>query len=174
MFRLNHWEPPELTADDKSNRKATIYLYLLRDQGKRTFWSELVHMMKNVCTTTIQSVKEGGQHPRNHQLHLDGQIFRSNDEVINDFGSFLDSRISQFFTKKGLQKLPELHWQIACSTVRSVFWEMLRTCREILSFRSGKVLVDHNLPAVLNGPKAKVAWVDVGRSGEAADDEIGG
>nr|XP_042901741.1 histone-lysine N-methyltransferase SETMAR-like [Parasteatoda tepidariorum] len=43
------------------------------------------------------------------QLHLDGTIFRSNDEVINEVDRFLDSRTSQFFAE-GIEKLPK-RWQ---------------------------------------------------------------
>ncbi|GFS92404.1 histone-lysine N-methyltransferase SETMAR [Trichonephila clavipes] len=43
------------------------------------------------------------------QLHLDGTIFHSNDEVINEVDHFLDSRIPQFFTE-GIEKLPK-RWQ---------------------------------------------------------------
>ncbi|GBN21963.1 Histone-lysine N-methyltransferase SETMAR [Araneus ventricosus] len=43
------------------------------------------------------------------QLHLDGSIFNSNEEVINDVHLFLGSRTSQLFTE-GIEKLPE-RWQ---------------------------------------------------------------
>ncbi|GBM07611.1 hypothetical protein AVEN_230044-1 [Araneus ventricosus] len=40
------------------------------------------------------------------QLHLDGAIFNSNGEVINEVHLFLDSRPPQFFAE-GIEKLPE-------------------------------------------------------------------
>ncbi|GBN87069.1 hypothetical protein AVEN_202598-1 [Araneus ventricosus] len=60
-FQFNRCVPHELTAEDKRKRKATC-LALLRDQRKRKLWTELGPVMKNGCTTTIQAVKEGGQH----------------------------------------------------------------------------------------------------------------
>ncbi|GBM01615.1 Histone-lysine N-methyltransferase SETMAR [Araneus ventricosus] len=43
------------------------------------------------------------------QLHLDGAIFNSNEEVINEVHLFLDSRTPQFFAE-GIEKLPK-RWQ---------------------------------------------------------------
>ncbi|GBM58713.1 hypothetical protein AVEN_153325-1 [Araneus ventricosus] len=43
------------------------------------------------------------------QLHLDGAIFNSNEEVINEVHLFLDSRTPQFFSE-GIEKLP-IRWQ---------------------------------------------------------------
>ncbi|GBM46518.1 hypothetical protein AVEN_52158-1 [Araneus ventricosus] len=43
------------------------------------------------------------------QLHLDGAIFNSNEEVINEVLLFLDSRTPQFFAE-GIEKLPK-RWQ---------------------------------------------------------------
>ncbi|GBN92189.1 hypothetical protein AVEN_255379-1 [Araneus ventricosus] len=40
------------------------------------------------------------------QLHLDGSIFNSNEEVINEVHLFLDSGTPQFFTE-GIEKLPK-------------------------------------------------------------------
>ncbi|GBL98937.1 hypothetical protein AVEN_227461-1, partial [Araneus ventricosus] len=40
------------------------------------------------------------------QLHLDGAIFNSNDEVINEIHLFLDSRTPQFFAE-GIEKIPK-------------------------------------------------------------------
>ncbi|GBN36479.1 Histone-lysine N-methyltransferase SETMAR [Araneus ventricosus] len=62
-FKFNHWVSHELTAEDKRKRKAAC-LALLRDQRKEK------PVMKNGCTTTIQAVKEGGQHLGNQQAQL--------------------------------------------------------------------------------------------------------
>ncbi|GBM01559.1 hypothetical protein AVEN_59991-1 [Araneus ventricosus] len=43
------------------------------------------------------------------QLHIDGVIFNSNVEVINEVHLFLDSRMTQFFAE-GIEKLPKC-WQ---------------------------------------------------------------
>ncbi|GBM66615.1 hypothetical protein AVEN_109023-1 [Araneus ventricosus] len=43
------------------------------------------------------------------QLHLDGAIFNSNEEVLNEVHLFLDSRTPQFFAE-GIEKLPK-RWQ---------------------------------------------------------------
>ncbi|GBN21361.1 hypothetical protein AVEN_192474-1 [Araneus ventricosus] len=43
------------------------------------------------------------------QLHLDGAIFNSNEEVVNEVHLFLDSRPLQFFAE-GIEKLPK-RWQ---------------------------------------------------------------
>ncbi|GBL90953.1 hypothetical protein AVEN_28042-1 [Araneus ventricosus] len=43
------------------------------------------------------------------QLHLDGKIFNSNKEVINEVHLLLDSRTPQFFAE-GFEKLPK-RWQ---------------------------------------------------------------
>ncbi|GBM32644.1 hypothetical protein AVEN_89641-1 [Araneus ventricosus] len=40
------------------------------------------------------------------QLHLDGAIFNSNEEVINEFDLFLDLPTPQFFAE-GIEKLPK-------------------------------------------------------------------
>ncbi|GBN94357.1 hypothetical protein AVEN_265582-1 [Araneus ventricosus] len=42
------------------------------------------------------------------KLHLDGAIFNSNEEIINESDLFLDLRMSQFFAE-GIEKLPK-HW----------------------------------------------------------------
>ncbi|GFW86918.1 hypothetical protein TNCV_2810731 [Trichonephila clavipes] len=41
------------------------------------------------------------------QLHLDGAIFRSNYEVLNEVDRFLDSRTPQFFIE-GIEKLSHI------------------------------------------------------------------
>ncbi|GBM14023.1 hypothetical protein AVEN_166205-1 [Araneus ventricosus] len=43
------------------------------------------------------------------QIHIDGSIFNSNEEVINEVYLFLDSRTPQFFAE-GIEKLPK-RWQ---------------------------------------------------------------
>ncbi|GBM92836.1 hypothetical protein AVEN_222035-1 [Araneus ventricosus] len=43
------------------------------------------------------------------QLHLDGAIFNSNEEVINEVHLFLDLRTPQFFAER-IEKLPK-RWQ---------------------------------------------------------------
>ncbi|GBM26422.1 hypothetical protein AVEN_139373-1 [Araneus ventricosus] len=43
------------------------------------------------------------------QLHLDGAIFNSNEEVINEVHLFLGTRTPQFFAE-GIEKLPK-RWQ---------------------------------------------------------------
>ncbi|GBM07816.1 hypothetical protein AVEN_33099-1 [Araneus ventricosus] len=49
-------------------------------------------------------------YPFSHlQLHLDGAIFNSNEEVMNESDLFLDSRVPQFFVE-GIEKLPK-RWQ---------------------------------------------------------------
>ncbi|GFQ63918.1 histone-lysine N-methyltransferase SETMAR [Trichonephila clavata] len=40
------------------------------------------------------------------RLHHDGIIFHSNDEVINEVGYFLDSRMPQYLAG-GIEKLPK-------------------------------------------------------------------
>ncbi|GBM92832.1 Nephrin [Araneus ventricosus] len=65
---FNRWVPHELTAEDKSKRKAAC-LALLRDQRKEKIVDRIVtyDKKKNGCTATIQAVKEGGQHLGNQQ-----------------------------------------------------------------------------------------------------------
>ncbi|GBM28446.1 hypothetical protein AVEN_33900-1 [Araneus ventricosus] len=43
------------------------------------------------------------------QLHLDGALFSSNGEIMNEVHLFLDSRTPQFFAE-GIEKLPK-RWQ---------------------------------------------------------------
>ncbi|GBN11877.1 Histone-lysine N-methyltransferase SETMAR [Araneus ventricosus] len=40
------------------------------------------------------------------QMHIDGVIFNSNEDVINEIDLFLDSRTPQFFAE-GIEKLPK-------------------------------------------------------------------
>ncbi|GBM52998.1 hypothetical protein AVEN_111340-1 [Araneus ventricosus] len=68
-FKFNRWVPHELAAKDKRKRKAAC-LVVLRDKRKEKILDRIVTVMKTWCTTTIQAVKEGGQHLGNQQARL--------------------------------------------------------------------------------------------------------
>ncbi|GBN94356.1 V-type proton ATPase subunit a isoform 1 [Araneus ventricosus] len=68
-FKFNLWVPHELTSEDKRKRKAAC-LDLLRDQRKEKVLDRIVTCDEKWCTTTIQAVKEGGQHLGNQQARL--------------------------------------------------------------------------------------------------------
>ncbi|GBL95444.1 hypothetical protein AVEN_154833-1 [Araneus ventricosus] len=61
---------------------------------------QIIDQDRNVSTRTIALGLE---------LHLDGTIFNSNEEVINEVDLLLDSRTPQLFAE-GIEKLPKL-WQ---------------------------------------------------------------
>ncbi|GBN80033.1 hypothetical protein AVEN_78936-1 [Araneus ventricosus] len=66
------------------------------------------------------------------QLHLDGSIFNSNQEVINEFDLFLDSRKPQFFAE-GFEKLPK-RWQTTVDLNGDCYPQYLCSFRMYLSF----------------------------------------
>ncbi|GBM69777.1 Histone-lysine N-methyltransferase SETMAR [Araneus ventricosus] len=66
------------------------------------------------------------------QLHFDGTIFDSNEEVINEVHLFLDSRTPQFFTE-GIGKLPK-RWQTIVDLNGDYYHHQLCSFHMYLSF----------------------------------------
>ncbi|GBN11604.1 hypothetical protein AVEN_245636-1 [Araneus ventricosus] len=62
------------------------------------------------------------------QPHLDGAIFNSNEEVINEVDLFLDSRTPQFFAE-GIEKLSK-RWQ----TIVDLIWKLLSSLALMFSY----------------------------------------
>ncbi|GBN10851.1 hypothetical protein AVEN_230284-1 [Araneus ventricosus] len=66
------------------------------------------------------------------QLHLDGSIFNSNEEVINEVHLSLDSRTLQLFAE-GIEKLPK-RWQTIVDVNGDYYPQYLGSFRMYLSF----------------------------------------